>query len=105
MGGGSGLRVRRATGKRGCEIARPAGSERASISGFEITVEEIRPTLRHTLTSLGSKTVRKLKLRGAIAVKSIDWTEGCTIGPPAESEYAVDPVGVDTWGKVRPAPL
>ena len=31
-----------------------------------------------------------------MGVRTIALSEGCTIGPPAESEYAVDPVGVDT---------
>ncbi len=34
--------------------------------------------------------------RGQIGVRSKLGTEGCTTGPPAEREYAVDPVGVDT---------
>jgi hypothetical protein len=41
-----------------------------------------------TLTSLGRRTVRKLRLRGLMAVRRRLWTEGCTIGPPAESESA-----------------
>ena len=36
------------------------------------------------------------KDRGHIGVNSIDDTKGCTIGPPADNEYAVDPVGVET---------
>lgn len=33
---------------------------------------------------------------GAIGVSSVDGTDGATIGPPADMEYAVDPVGVAT---------
>jgi hypothetical protein len=32
---------------------------------------------------------------GHIGVSNSDTTEGCTIGPPDESEYAVEPVGVE----------
>ena len=31
-----------------------------------------------------------------VGVRMIDSTAGCTIGPPADNEYAVDPVGVAT---------
>lgn len=37
-------------------------------------------------TSLGRRTGRKLRLRGEMAVTSRDWTEGWTMGPPAERE-------------------
>ena len=36
------------------------------------------------------------RLFGAIGVISILFTPFCMIGPPAEREYAVEPVGVDT---------
>ena len=36
------------------------------------------------------------KLRGQIDVNTSADSDGWTIGPPAESEYAVEPVGVDT---------
>src|SRR6266404_6864494 len=39
---------------------------------------------------------RSLNVCGQIGVKIMDSTAGCTIGPPADSEYAVDPVGVAT---------
>ncbi len=35
-----------------------------------------------------------------MGVKSNDWMDGCTIEPPAEREYAVDPVGEAT---IRPS--
>jgi hypothetical protein len=46
------------------------------------------------------------RLRGQMGVKTRALSEGCTIGPPAEREYAVEPVGVDTmrpsdWCEVR----
>jgi hypothetical protein len=44
--------------------------------------------------SLGNNNVLKLKLLGAIGVRRNESMVGCMIGPPAESEYAVDPVGV-----------
>lgn len=48
----------------------------------------------------GKTSGRKDKLRGHMGVSTIALNEGCTIGPPAESEYAVDPVGVET---IRPS--
>lgn len=56
--------------------------------------ENARLTLSWITESLGSNTVRKLSDRGQIGVRTRLCTEGWTIGPPAESEYAVDPVGV-----------
>lgn len=44
----------------------------------------------------GKTTVRKLRLLGAIGVRRKASVSGCDIGPPAEREYAVDPVGVDS---------
>ena len=44
----------------------------------------------------GSTRGLKLRLRGQIGVRSKACTEGCTIGPPHEREYAVEPVGVDS---------
>lgn len=43
----------------------------------------------------GKTTVRKESERGAMGVRSSASVSGCEIGPPAESEYAVDPVGVE----------
>jgi len=40
-------------------------------------------------------TVLKLSERGAIGVRRNASVSGWEIGPPAEREYAVDPVGVD----------
>lgn len=48
----------------------------------------------------GSTSGLKLRLRGQIGVRSRACTEGCTIGPPHEREYAVEPVGVD---RMRPS--
>ena len=42
----------------------------------------------------------KERLRGQIGVRTIALSEGCTMGPPADKEYAVEPVGVDT---IRPS--
>lgn len=44
----------------------------------------------------GNTRGRNDKLRGQIGVRTIALSEGCTIGPPADSEYAVEPVGVET---------
>ena len=43
-----------------------------------------------------SMTGRKDKVCGQIGVSNIEGTAGCTIALPAESEYAVLPVGVAT---------
>lgn len=48
----------------------------------------------------GNTRGRKERLRGQIGVRTRALKEGWTIGPPAESEYAVEPVGVDT---IRPS--
>lgn len=44
----------------------------------------------------GKTSGRNDRLRGQMGVRTSALKDGCTIGPPAESEYAVDPVGVDT---------
>ncbi len=43
----------------------------------------------------GNTSGRNDRLRGQIGVMTKALNEGCTIGPPADKEYAVDPVGVD----------
>lgn len=56
---------------------------------------------RRVITEDEGKTRgRKDKLRGHIGVSTRALKEGCTMGPPADNEYAVDPVGVDT---IRPS--
>lgn len=40
------------------------------------------------------------RLRGQMGVSTSALREGCTMGPPADNEYAVDPVGVET---IRPS--
>ena len=42
------------------------------------------------------------RLCGAIGVITNNFCSGVTIGPPAESEYAVEPVGVEI---ITPSPL
>ena len=49
-----------------------------------------------TEASAGSTTGRCESVCGEIGDTSSMRTEGSTIGPPAESEYAVEPVGVAT---------
>ncbi len=44
----------------------------------------------------GKTRGRKDRLRGQIGVKTRALSEGWTIGPPADREYAVEPVGVET---------
>jgi hypothetical protein len=52
-------------------------------------------TCRVTEEVDGKINGRKDRLRGHIGVSKIAEVDGCTIGPPAESEYAVEPVGVE----------
>ena len=49
----------------------------------------------------GSSTVLNDRERGQIGVMTKLCTLGCTIGPPADNEYAVDPVGVDTISLIQ----
>jgi hypothetical protein len=44
----------------------------------------------------GRTTVRKLSDLGAMGVRRKASVSGCDIGPPADNEYAVDPVGVES---------
>lgn len=44
----------------------------------------------------GNTRGRNDRLRGHIGVNTSALSDGWTIGPPADSEYAVEPVGVDT---------
>ena len=44
----------------------------------------------------GRTTVLKLNERGAMGVRRNASVSGWEMGPPAEREYAVDPVGVDS---------
>jgi hypothetical protein len=44
----------------------------------------------------GNTSGLKDRLRGHIGVSTRALRDGWTIGPPADSEYAVEPVGVDT---------
>ncbi len=44
----------------------------------------------------GKTRGRNERLRGQMGVNTIALRDGWTIGPPAESEYAVEPVGVET---------
>jgi len=50
---------------------------------------------KHILDQPGRTNGRNDRLIGATGVNRRACTEGCTIGPPEESEYAVEPVGVD----------
>ena len=51
--------------------------------------------LSSTVPLPGRMTVRKLSDLGAMGVRRKASVSGCDIGPPADNEYAVDPVGVD----------
>lgn len=57
---------------------------------------ERSPIHRVTDEDDGNTSGRNDRLRGHIGTSTTALKEGCTIGPPAEREYAVDPVGVDT---------
>ena len=50
----------------------------------------------------GKTSGRNERLRGQMGVNTRALKDGCTIGPPAEREYAVEPVGVET---IRPSDL
>lgn len=50
----------------------------------------------------GKTSGRNDRLRGQIGVRTRALRDGWTIGPPADNEYAVDPVGVET---MRPSDL
>ena len=44
----------------------------------------------------GNTRGRNDRLLGHIGVSTMALKDGWTMGPPADSEYAVEPVGVDT---------
>jgi hypothetical protein len=53
-------------------------------------------TLRVMIDDDGKTRGLNDKLRGQMGVNTSALSEGWTIGPPADREYAVDPVGVET---------
>ena len=57
--------------------------------------------MRITLVS-GTSTGRLVSMCGQMGVMQMAGTEGKMMGPPAESEYAVEPVGVEM---MRPSAL
>jgi hypothetical protein len=59
-----------------------------------------RRTRSVTTDEDGKTSGRNDRLRGHIGVNTRALSDGWTIGPPADNEYAVDPVGVDT---IRPS--
>lgn len=65
-----------------------------------------RPGIDHTRKVTtdddGKTSGRNERLRGQMGVNTRALKDGCTIGPPAEREYAVEPVGVET---IRPSDL
>ena len=64
----------------------------------EIEISDLKIILRvrRVEDEEGKTSGRKDRLRGHMGVRTMALRDGCTIGPPAESEYAVEPVGVDT---------
>src|ERR1039457_5708439 len=60
-----------------------------------------REVTRITLVS-GTMTGRLVSMCGQMGVRQMAGTDGKIIGPPAESEYAVDPVGV---ARISPSAL
>jgi len=71
---------------------------------WSVSVNEVprrAPLTRRVITDDDGKTRgRNDKLLGHIGVRTNALKDGCTMGPPAEREYAVEPVGVDT---IRPS--
>jgi hypothetical protein len=65
------------------------------LADFKKGLLTARLTFNWILELVGNKTVRNDSERGQIGVTTRVSTDGCTMGPPADSEYAVDPVGVD----------
>jgi hypothetical protein len=53
-------------------------------------------TRRVTDEDEGNTRGLKERLRGHMGVRTRALSEGWTIGPPADNEYAVEPVGVET---------
>lgn len=53
-----------------------------------------------TIEDEGNTSGRNERLRGQMGVKTSALSDGWTMGPPADKEYAVEPVGVDT---IRPS--
>ena len=62
----------------------------------------INHTRKVTTDDDGKTRGRNERLRGQMGVNTRALKDGCTIGPPAEREYAVEPVGVET---MRPSDL
>ena len=94
-------------GPRTCDVcpssARPAEARLRSLTYVKAGIRESRRG--SSATSLTRRVIddddgktrgRKERLRGQIGVSTRALREGWTIGPPADSEYAVEPVGVDT---------
>lgn len=73
------------------------GSEMGGCPSMETWAWSRLAELTDTETSevAGRMVGRKERDRGQIGVNSIPSTDGWMIGPPADSEYAVEPVGVD----------
>jgi hypothetical protein len=69
-------------------VSEGTGSHRASLTRRVITDDD------------GKTKGRNDKLLGHIGVRTNALKDGWTIGPPAEREYAVEPVAVDT---IRPS--
>lgn len=59
-------------------------------------MSENGPTLSVIDADDGNTSGLKDRLRGHIGVSTMALKEGWTIGPPADREYAVEPVGVAT---------
>jgi hypothetical protein len=77
-------------------------SDRGRWIGFRTNAAYCFPTSTLISTVLGTMMGRKEREWGQTGVSRIDGTSGCTIEPPAATEYAVLPVGVAT---ISPSPL
>ena len=73
------------------------------ISPGKVARSDESPTRNVTAEEEGNTRGLNDKLRGQIGVRTIALSEGCTIGPPADREYAVEPVGVETMSPSQTA--
>ena len=64
-------------------------------SGYLVELSKATMTLMRISQSEGKQIGLKERLLGAMGTMRIPFTPFWRSGPPADSEYAVDPVGVD----------
>lgn len=76
------------------------GRRSADAASGNATISHRVHTFSVMIEEEGKTRGLKDKLRGQIGLKTSALKDGWTIGPPADKEYAVDPVGVET---IRPS--